>query len=93
MGGSYGTVRLTVMGGAVLAPLVRVSRAAGTLASSPRPLRCIDRIPIKPSDGLDDMIKKRGNDVGMFKCVCVHDFRAGWGTIITPGTGLMTLPY
>lgn len=33
--------------------------------------------PIKPADGLDDMMKQWGSEAGVFKCVHVHDFRAG----------------
>lgn len=76
MGGSFGTVSLTVTG-LVAAPLARVSRATVYSPRSPRPLRCIDPFPIKPADGLDDMMKKWGSDVGVFKCVHVHDSRAG----------------
>lgn len=62
MGSPFGTVRLTVMGEGVflVEPLARVSRAVGL---APRPLRCIDRLPIRTSDGLDDMMKKRGSGV------------------------------
>lgn len=65
-------VGLTVMGEGVLS----ASAISATVMSrqtapptppprSPRPLQCIDRLPIRTSDGVDDMMTKRGSGVGV----------------------------
>lgn len=64
-----GPVGLTVMGGGVLSgsaiSATVPSRRTAPPSRSPQSLRCIDRLPIRTSDGVDDMMKKRGSGVGV----------------------------
>lgn len=58
MSGSFGTVSLTVTGDGAPARSAISTRVTSRRAhpGSPRPLRCIDHFPIRPADGLDDMM-------------------------------------
>lgn len=65
-------VGLTVMGEGVLSGSTisatvpsRQTAPANPTPRLPRPLRCIDRLPIRTSDGVDDMMTKRGSGVGV----------------------------
>lgn len=58
LGSSAETVSLTLTGeGASARGVISTCHEPSNSPRSPRPLKCIDRFPIKSADGLDDMLK------------------------------------